>query len=258
MRTQGRKQEAESRNQKSEDRSQKAGGWGWARTRGERPRENRRQGFALVAAMVCLMGLSFLQNGLARQPEPSLTFTVGIYDYAHASPATLAGAEREAGRILGVAGVQVAWRECGTTEPDSYSQSPCQKSAGRAYIELRILAQPNKSMYRNDPLGFAIAPAMANVYYHKAMLFVGGDGAGYEGQTILGCVMAHEIGHLLLGSNSHSDSGIMRATWEHEDMQPQWMGRRLFTSAQGKLIRAEVKRRGRPLKAGTPQMDSAE
>jgi hypothetical protein len=31
--------------------------------------------------------------------------------------------------------------------------------------------------------------------------------------TILGAAMAHEIGHVLLGSNEHSRMGIMKACW---------------------------------------------
>lgn len=243
MRTQGGKQKAESRNQKSEDSSQNSKRREWTRTRGERSRENRGQGFVLAAGLACLIGLSIAQKGIAGASDSNLTFEVRVYSYSQASAAMVAGAEREAGRIFGVAGIRVIWQDCGTLDPANYSQSPCQKFRGPAYIELRILPQPIRNMFQDDPLGFAIAPAMADVYYRKAMLFVGGEGSAFAGQTILGCVVAHEIGHLLLGSNSHSDSGIMRARWEREDMQPRLMARRLFTSGQGKVIRAEVKRR---------------
>lgn len=237
MKKVGSGQKAECRNQKTECKNQKAGGSEWARTKAQG------LALALAASLACLIGLSLAQNGIARATDPSLTFHVGVYNYAQAPPATLVGAEREAERILGVAGVRVIWQDCGTLVPANYSQSPCQKYRGPAYIELRILPQPLKEIFRDDPLGFAIAPAMANVYYHKAMLFVGGEGSGFAGQTILGCVIAHEIGHLLLGSNSHSDSGIMRAKWEREDMQPRSMGQRLFSFAQAKVIQAEVQRR---------------
>ena len=32
-------------------------------------------------------------------------------------------------------------------------------------------------------------------------------------------VMAHELGHLLLGSNSHAGAGIMRARWQGEELR---------------------------------------
>ena len=37
--------------------------------------------------------------------------------------------------------------------------------------------------------------------------------------VILGHAAAHEIGHLLLGSNSHSPFGLMRARWSGQDLQ---------------------------------------
>jgi len=38
-----------------------------------------------------------------------------------------------------------------------------------------------------------------------------------EGSSLLGHVMAHEIGHLLQGTTQHSESGIMKARWTGQD-----------------------------------------
>ncbi len=59
----------------------------------------------------------------------------------------------------------------------------------------------------------------------------------------LGNVMAHELGHLLLGSNSHSGMGIMRAHWQSEELRRLSLGGLWFTNQQadhmtGKLHRA--------------------
>ena len=45
---------------------------------------------------------------------------------------------------------------------------------------------------------------------------------------VLGHVMAHELGHLLLGSNAHSRLGIMRPHWSAEELQSLRMGKLLF------------------------------
>lgn len=45
---------------------------------------------------------------------------------------------------------------------------------------------------------------------------------------ILGHVAAHEIGHLLLGTNSHSAGGIMRAHWKMEELARANKGLLLF------------------------------
>ena len=62
---------------------------------------------------------------------------------------------------------------------------------------------------------------------------------------ILGCVIAHEIGHLLLGSNSHSVSGIMQGRWERRQVRQAVTGTLLFTPEQAKLIQAEAQTRMR-------------
>jgi hypothetical protein len=37
--------------------------------------------------------------------------------------------------------------------------------------------------------------------------------AGVDSEILLGRAMAHEIGHLLLGTNEHRPGGLMKAEW---------------------------------------------
>ena len=57
---------------------------------------------------------------------------------------------------------------------------------------------------------------------------------------ILGSVMAHELGHLILGSNSHSPTGIMRARWEHGELRRLERGSLVFTDEQAERMRVKV------------------
>ncbi|MGH9550037.1 MAG: hypothetical protein ACRD3W_11710, partial [Terriglobales bacterium] len=59
---------------------------------------------------------------------------------------------------------------------------------------------------------------------------------------ILGGVMAHELGHLLLGSNSHSRAGIMRAHWQGEELNLLSRGNLRFTSEQAEHMRGKLNR----------------
>jgi len=56
-------------------------------------------------------------------------------------------------------------------------------------------------------------------------------------------MIAHEIGHLLLGPNSHSPSGIMQARWEAEQVQQLLKGALVFDKRQAARIQEEVQRR---------------
>ncbi len=63
--------------------------------------------------------------------------------------------------------------------------------------------------------------------------------------TRLGCIMSHEIGHILLGQNAHSLVGIMRGTLLEEDWTQAEQGRLGFTRSQSKQIRTWIVRRTR-------------
>jgi hypothetical protein len=43
--------------------------------------------------------------------------------------------------------------------------------------------------------------------------------AGADAATVLGRAIAHEIGHLLLNSNAHPESGLMRAAWSQRELR---------------------------------------
>jgi len=60
---------------------------------------------------------------------------------------------------------------------------------------------------------------------------------------LLGAVIAHEIGHLVLPTHSHSETGIRRAMWDQQDFQLAAHGELGFTPRQAELIRNEVLRR---------------
>lgn len=49
--------------------------------------------------------------------------------------------------------------------------------------------------------------------------------------------MAHELGHLLLGTNSHSVNGLMRAHWDWENLQAAQRGELLFLRPEAAQIR---------------------
>ena len=71
-----------------------------------------RSSFGLVVALVAVTGFSLPTPGQAGKKDPSPTVTILVYNHARASTDTLAGAEREAGRILGEAGLRPVWLDC--------------------------------------------------------------------------------------------------------------------------------------------------
>jgi hypothetical protein len=94
-----------------------------------------------------------------------------------------------------------------------------------------------------DVFGYALLPAdggfglAAAVYADRIQeLPDGGECAG----VILGRVIAHELGHLLLGRNGHSTTGIMHTPWRSQDLELHREGLMLFLPGEAKRIRAHV------------------
>lgn len=200
-----------------------------------------------------VIGLGFLMMGpgvfgrdtLAARAEADSNpaITVLLYDYAHTSAGTLTRAEREASRILREAGVETIWLDCPTGHSAAGPPGPCQRPLEPAEVVLRILPSARKNGFRDTVFGYANLPAYASVYYDRAVLLARSENVEFELPIILGFAMAHELGHLLLGSNSHSDTGIMRAQWDRKAVQSALMGRKLFTLEQAGAMRENLRAR---------------
>jgi hypothetical protein len=187
------------------------------------------------------------QGVCARTTSASPTIRVRVNDYDQAPPAIVAGAEREAGRILGEAGLRMVWLDCPMEHYGGVhvAQNPCLEPLEATDIVVRVLPEPTQNKYQDTVFGFAVVPALASVYYDYALRVGKSDNASFEVPIILGCVMAHEIGHLLLGLNSHSGSGVMQPRWERKQVRQAMMGTLLFTPEQSQLIQVEAHTRMR-------------
>jgi hypothetical protein len=176
-------------------------------------------------------------------PDPNPTIRVGVVDSTSVSPAILGEAEHEAGRILSKAGLRTVWVNCSRGHSTPGPQDPCQKLEATD-IWLRLLSEPTQNELQDTVFGFAVVPVVATVYY-EAVRHAKSDGTEFDIPIILGCVIVHEIGHLLLGSNSHSSSGVMKPRWERKQFRQAMTGILLFTPQQAKHIQAEAQTRMR-------------
>jgi hypothetical protein len=199
----------------------------------------------VLAGLVALANFASPATSFASGVDSSPTIRVRVNNYTQTSPAILAGAEREAGRILDRAGLRTVWLDCPTGPSTADPQDPCRKALEATDIVLRVLSESTQNKFQDTAFGFAVVPVLASVYYDYVAHLARSDNAEFEIPIILGCVIAHEIGHLLLGSNSHSVSGIMQGHWERGQVRQAVTGTLLFTPEQAKLIQAEAQTRMR-------------
>lgn len=171
--------------------------------------------------------------------------TIRLYDYTGITPGTLERAREEAGRVLARAGVRVRWEQCRTSEGETHQDASCTQRAGAHVIQLRIHPKEmaKKLTKRGIEFGYSIPletghGVIAGVYLDRTATMA--RELGLDLHVVLGHTMAHEIGHLLLGSNSHAKRGIMRPTWGDREVRLATTGILGFTSAQAERMQAQA------------------
>lgn len=193
-----------------------------------------------------LPGIAFIPSARGTPPVPKITLRV--FNYAAIPPEAVARAEREVTRIFSMIGIQARWLNCPLSPATTQDAAICPGSWLWTDLLLRVIpfATADRS---NNSLGFALPSfeggIVAVIFYDRIAELTKAGVAG-SGE-ILGYAVAHEIGHLLLGSIVHSSSGIMGSPWNREEVK---FARLLFTRQQARAMRSEVIRRMQlPLRA---------
>jgi hypothetical protein len=182
----------------------------------------------------------------AEKPEPAssgLRITVRVYDGVHLSPNELNRAEGEAEKVFLYAGIQLVWTT-GPLSADVNDDTP-NASWDPASLQLRIWprAMAGKRPRSSETLGFCLslengeAVVLADTIRKRAVF------GTTSFADLFGLAIAHELGHLLLRSASHSVAGIMRARWTERGLRDDDRGYLRFTPGEAESMRREVKRR---------------
>jgi hypothetical protein len=193
-----------------------------------------RVGF-FAALFFTLAGL--LQSGIAQAATSSdssteSAVTVLVFNFRNLPAETLIPAENEAGRILQGAGLQVTWRDCPT------GNEPCRIGPGRVLF-LSMSAGPVQNKFVETVSGYALLhDRIAVVYYDYLPRMPLGQDNEHDKALLLGSVITHELGHLLLGAHTHSTSGIMQAEWGVQQVQSALMSQLSFLPEEVHLIRS--------------------
>jgi hypothetical protein len=168
--------------------------------------------------------------------------TISVYDYAHVSPEILAAAEGDARRIFREAGVETVWVTC-LPKPEKIEFNGCYL-VDATHLMLKILPHAISVQVRDrtDVLGNALvdekgAGFYAYAFYDRIQRVAEEHRLDH---ALLGDVLAHEIGHLLLGSQSHAVSGIMSAHWNGDELRRISEGTMFFTPSQSRVLRDRV------------------
>jgi hypothetical protein len=136
-------------------------------------------------------------NGKTLEDAPR--FTVRLYNYAGVDRSTLAQATATASDVFRRAGIQLVWVDCPflTTE-DIERLHACDQFDGTPWAQLNLLPQEmaQRLQFRHEVFGVAIG-SKAYVFFHRVQEL--SRHLGNSESSTLGHLMAHELGHVLLG-----------------------------------------------------------
>lgn len=178
----------------------------------------------------------------ASSNQSGATITISIDDRAHIGRKTLERVEGVAAGIFALAGVDVYWARPVSIEADrvkDFSVVPAGECATPAsgFVQVEILSRaPNG--FAPQALGYSLpcvrrgvqvtiyADRVEAVSSHTVAVFY----------RVLAYTLTHELGHVLLRSLSHDQSGLMKAVWSESDWQRAAVATIPFTPDQARRM----------------------
>ena len=144
---------------------------------------------------------------------------VKVYDYADLKPESLHRVVALTQQILAGAGLSVRVQLC---RGDLAVSCEGQNGLVRSLV-VRVVAggSKTKDSVLRAPLGQSMADHQGGIYASIFMERIqdAAAEANVPRDTVLAYAIAHEVGHLLLGSDAHTPRGVMKGNWDRKDYE---------------------------------------
>lgn len=215
------------------------------KTRASEVLKHPRRACGLLLAICVFIGLVGRLSAWAQKVSDQPVIRVWIYDYAHVGRTDLGEAERQAAGIFAGVGVYIAWTV--VSQSPGTGKGKAENADADFFIRILPASMARRGNYTADTMGEAVTGAstggtssgrIANVFCdrveHISLLW------GLDLGQILGDAMAHELGHLLLGSQ-HSSQGIMKVPWTLQDLELAGRGNLPFLPAEITALQRAVR-----------------
>jgi hypothetical protein len=191
--------------------------------------------------LLALVMVGFAAPGRTLAQPVRRAVTVRVYDSAGVSMTILEGGLSEAGRLLATALVDVQWLQCGSLSRTSL----CRRSVGEGELLLRLVSGGPSCTDPTAKLGNAvIMPARGGVLAtaYPDCVAAWARATRVDGTVLLGRVVAHELGHLMLHTTGHPRHGLMRPRWTLFEVRRNRAVDWSFTAADAAAMRPQPER----------------
>ena len=198
-----------------------------------------------LATEVVLILVSASAASAAVIDVPVTPLVIRLYGGPGASTYDSQPALEEAKAILAHAGFAPEWITCPADVPPPHR---CSVPLAGAELAVRLATAPSRS----NPvqwlsLGYSLVDpgtrsgTLATVYLDRVQWLAGASTASVA--TLLGRAIAHELGHLLLGTPRHGRFGVMRAVWSSQMVRNSRPAEWRFSAHEAKQMRAAANAR---------------
>ena len=185
--------------------------------------------------LLCLI-LGWVLASLAQNPVyPQIT--VSVRSSPQISDSQLIDAEKTASRVFEKAGIVIRWMNSANRDADTLDVSP-------APTDLSVQLLPHSRNLSDDAFGVSFLDASGGVYadiFLDRVQRLHALDPRISSSRLLGTVVAHELGHLLLGQHSHTERGLMQPRWQREELKKIGQGNLLFDPTQSAQLRARAR-----------------
>ncbi len=211
-----------------------------------------------VAALVALVLAAASVASAAVLDVPVTPLVVRLYDAQALPPSASESALHETRTILAEAGFALQWVPCA---PTASAAERCAVPLGGAELVVRLVTAPHQASLARPlrgphracavgclPLGYSLvdggtqAGSLATIYLDRVKWLAAASTADLA--ALLGRAIAHEIGHLLLGTTRHGRLGVMRAIWTRDSLRNSRPNEWRFSAHEARQMRAAVGARG--------------
>jgi hypothetical protein len=173
--------------------------------------------------------------------EAPSAIAIRVFDRTGMPSADLLTAMSETEAILNGVGLRVSWADCSDprNQPDG-----CRRPLGENELVMRLVNMHSRPAGHEFALGYSLveptAPHGSFATVYDDLVRSAASRAGVDRRRLLGRAITHEIGHLLLNTNRHASTGLMRAVWSHVEIRHENFADWRFGEDEARTMRASL------------------
>jgi hypothetical protein len=196
----------------------------------------------LAWCAIVAVGLAGPRVRAADEQATLAAITVVVSNFAEIPPGILDRAQVEAGRTYRRMGVRTIW--LGSAPRDGGTARSSMASVTDSAFAITLIIQPRLAGSSGHGSRSVMAAAPVSQSDREGSIYVFYDrvtdvAAMHRADTalLLGIVIAHEMGHLLLHHADHSAEGLMRGVWDPDAIRRGAIGLSWFSTSEVQEIR---------------------